>query len=194
MTDQPTLQRPIPDSYVVPGTRLVAGEYPGSHPDTKPAEAEAKLAAFLNAGITAFVDLTDPHDPLSPYSPALKKLAASRGIDLHYDRLTIRDMDVCDAAHMRCVLDAIDAHLAAGRAVYVHCWGGIGRTGMVVGSWLVRHGRTGVEALADVDRLFRSMSPRKVREHQAWGSPQTDAQRKVVLTWSEIEPEAGSRA
>ena len=33
--------------------------------------------------------------------------------------------------------------------VYVHCWGGIGRTGTVVGCWLVRHGMTGDEALAE---------------------------------------------
>lgn len=33
--------------------------------------------------------------------------------------------------------------LAAGQTVYVHCYGGIGRTGTVVGCWLVRHGLSG---------------------------------------------------
>ena len=38
------------------------------------------------------------------------------------------------------ILDKIDDDLAAGHNIYVHCWGGVGRTGTVVGCWLVRHG------------------------------------------------------
>ena len=41
------------------------------------------------------------------------------------------------------ILDAIDVALAQGRTVDVRCWGRIGRTGAVVGCWLVRHGLTG---------------------------------------------------
>lgn len=179
----PEPARPIDNSYVVPGTRLVAGEYPGSKPDTPAAEADEKLAGFLDAGVTAFVDLTDPADGLAPYEPALRALAEHRGVRVAYDCATIRDMDVCDVAHMRRVLDLIDARLAEGHAVYVHCWGGVGRTGMVVGCWLVRHGRTGPAALAEVARLFGTMSPAKVRRHRSWGSPQTPAQRAMVEGW-----------
>lgn len=176
--------RPIEDSYVVPGTRLVAGEYPGSPPGTSAPDSEAKLARFLDAGITAFIDLTDPRDRLDPYDESLRALAAARGLEVFREQLTIRDMDVCDATQMRRVLDAIDAHLDAGRNVYVHCWGGIGRTGMAVGCWLVRHGRTGEQALADVSALFRTMSPSKVRQHEGWGSPQTEPQRAMVRGWA----------
>jgi hypothetical protein len=91
------LNPPIDDSYVVPGTRLVAGEYPGSRPGTPVSESNARLARFLDVGITAFIDLTDPRDGLQPYDESLKALAAERGIDLFYEQLTIRDMDVCDA-------------------------------------------------------------------------------------------------
>lgn len=189
-----TLERPIPDSYVVPGTMLVAGEYPGSRPGTAAPLAEAKLAAFLDARITAFVDLTDPADRLEPYASALRALAVQRGVELHYEQLTIRDMNVCDTGHMRRVLDAIDRHVAEGRAVYTHCWGGIGRTGMVVGCWRVRHGMSAEEALAEVDRLFRSMSPGKVRAHQAWGSPQTEPQREFVRRWPEEERRPATHA
>ncbi len=38
--------------------------------------------------------------------------------------------------------------------MYVHCWGGIGRTGLTMGSWLIRHGvATGESVLARVRRL-----------------------------------------
>ena len=48
------------------------------------------------------------------------------------------------------ILDAIDAALRDGKTVYVHCWGGVGRTGTVIGCWLVRHGKTGDEALSQI--------------------------------------------
>jgi hypothetical protein len=86
------LNPPIDDSYVVPGTRLVAGEYPGSRPGTPVSESNARLARFLDGGITAFIDLTDPRDGLQPYDQSLKALAAERGIDLFYEQLTIRDL------------------------------------------------------------------------------------------------------
>ena len=40
---------------------------------------------------------------------------------------------------MLAVLDAIDIALCEGHGVYIHCWGGVGRTGTVVGCWLKRH-------------------------------------------------------
>jgi len=114
----------------------------------------------------------------------LRQLAAEVGLEVHYQRFVIRDIDVCDAAFMNSILDAIDEHIAAGRGAYVHCWGGIGRTGMVVGCWLVRHGRSGVKALKEVDELFRSMPPEKITRHLRSGSPQTDAQRTMVRDWT----------
>ena len=54
------------------------------------------------------------------------------------------------------ILDAIDKALEDGKNVYVHCWGGIGRDGTVVGCWLVRHvmtGRSTVEYLVSNGRL-----------------------------------------
>lgn len=47
---------------------------------------------------------------------------------------------------MRAILDAIDR--AAGSIVYVHCWGGHGRTGTVAGCYLVRHGQDTRQSLA----------------------------------------------
>lgn len=181
------IQPPIANSYVVPGTRLAAGEYPGSPSKTPPHEAEGKLEAFLDAGISAFIDLTDPADGLAPYEPMLREVASRRGVSVAYERLTMRDMDICEPSFMRTVLDTINARLEEGHGVYVHCWGGIGRTGMAVGCWLVRRGATGEEALAQVKALFHTMSPAKVKRHASWGSPQTEPQRTMVRTWSSVD-------
>ena len=74
---------------------------------------------------------------------------------------------------MREILDAIDGALDAGRGVYVHCYAGIGRTGTVVGCYLVRHGMEPAEALRTVT------SWRGIR------SPQSVEQEEFVLEWRE---------
>src|SRR5665213_3842839 len=72
------VERPIENSYVLPGTLLVAGEYPGA-PPTRPAAAlDQRLGIFLDAGITVFIDLTAAKDKLAPYEPALRALAKQR--------------------------------------------------------------------------------------------------------------------
>ena len=179
------MSRPIDNSYVVPGTALVAGEYPGMRFGTPHGIRDAKLHQFLDAGITAFVDLTHPDDPLDLYIERLRQLGRRRGVQVVHDYLSIVDMDVCDDAFMSRVLDTIDARIAEGHRVYVHCWGGVGRTGMTVGCWLVRNGHGGDDALEQVKMLFATMSPAKVAYFGLDGSPQTDAQRAVVRAWTE---------
>lgn len=175
---------PIPNSYTIPGTRLTAGEYPGSK---KPAEVEARLAAFLDAGVSTFIDLTTPADRLEPYEHLLRRIAGG----MRVERLSfpIRDVSITDDDHMRQILDAIDSELEADRTVYVHCWGGAGRTGIVIGCWLVRHGRSGDEALAEVSRLFQQMTPEKLAGHGN-GSPETGEQRDMVRRWKDSEERA----
>jgi len=180
-----SIRRPIENSYVVPESRLVAGEYPGNPPSTPQAKADGKLAKFLDAGISVFIDLTAPKDGMAPYETAMRAQAERRGIDMKYEHFAIPDMNVCDDEKMCDVLDAIDEHLAAGRTVYVHCWGGVGRTGTVVGCWLVRHGKMGEDALGEVARLFATMSKDKTARHAVCGSPQTERQREMVREWPE---------
>ncbi len=170
--------RPIPESYwVVPG-RVLAGEYPSS-PNFR--QALEKLQRFLDAGVTCFVDLTHPRDPLDPYEPLLQRLGAN---GVKRVPLPIVDMNVPDSAeHAAAILDTIDRESANGGVVYVHCWGGIGRTGTIVGCWLVRHGMTGEEALTRVAELWAT------RPDSSWStSPQTEAQFDFVRTWAEHDP------
>ena len=175
---------PIPNSYTVPGTRLTAGEYPGAK---DPAETSARLAAFMDAGVNTFIDLTAPADGLEPYEPTLRRIAC--GINAERLSFPIKDVSITGDEHMCRILDAVDSALAANRTVYVHCWGGAGRTGTVVGCWLVRHGKSGDEALAEVTRLFHQMTPKKLARHGS-GSPETREQREMVRRWKDSEARA----
>ena len=145
---------------------------------------DVRLQAFLDAGVSVFVDLTHDDDPLDQYAPRLMQLAADAEVPVVHEMLSIPDMDVCDEAHMTKVLNVIDARLAEGHGVYVHCWGGVGRTGMTIGCWLVRHGMEGEAALDRVRELFSTMSEQKVRRFGPNGSPQTDEQREMVRRWT----------
>ena len=164
---------PIPDSYWVVPDRLCAGEYPSA---AGTAEARRKLRLFLHAGFTFFLDLTEGRD-LAPYAALLREEAATQGMAVEHRRMPIRDLGTPAPAETRRMLDAIDAALAAGHRVYVHCYGGIGRTGTIVGCYLVRHGLTGDQALAEIERL-------RLGTPDAWKtSPETPEQRERVRNW-----------
>ena len=170
---------PLTNTYwVVPG-RFAAGEYPGSRWRR---EAADRLGILLGAGLDHFIDLTQEREPLEPYAAMAAQLAGRLGMEFLHERHAIVDMDVPRSPQqMTGILDAVDAALAAGRRVYMHCWGGIGRTGTVVGCWFVRHGRTGDEALAEIAERWQSMD--KAIRHPR--SPQTVEQHAYVHHWTE---------
>jgi protein-tyrosine phosphatase len=168
-------KRPIPDSYWLIDGRVLAGEYPGT-PD--PETTREKLAKFLDVGILTFVDLTETNEGLADYADILRTLAGDRGLDVKHIRIAIRDQDVpTDRTVMTRILATMRGELHAGRPVYVHCWGGIGRTGMVIGCWLVEKGIAGPAAIEKLAEL-REGTPDGQRP-----SPETDDQRRYICDW-----------
>ena len=115
-----------------------------------------------------FVDLTHPSDPLDGYGHLLhgaRRLAHP-----------IPDMGTPTSGYVMRILDDIDAAIAAGDRVYVHCWGGVGRTGTVIGCWLVRH------ELADGDPIAR-IAALRTGIAGARPSPETPGQVDLVRGW-----------
>ena len=168
--------KPIPESYwVVPG-RFLAGGYPVARRNQT--LIQPGLATFLEAGFNTFFDLTRTGE-LPPYLPSLQEEAARYGISVDYQQVHFQDKGLPGHEQMIMLLDAIDAALAAGRKVYLHCWGGIGRTGVVVGCWLARHGLTGRQALLRLNELYQTAEQSRFYPQ----SPETDAQVKFILDW-----------
>ena len=115
-----------------------------------------------------------------PYAGMDRETGRRVGVKAGYERHAIADLGVpSNPADMAGILGAIDAALDDGKNVFVHCWGGVGRTGTVVGCWLVRHGRTGDEALAQIAEWLQGME--KKDRHPR--SPETVEQREYVRRW-----------
>lgn len=175
--------------WVVPG-RLRAGEYPWS---PSLAGVRAKLTPLLGAGIRTFIDLTEPDEVtrlglLRPYDEDLRALAKESAVEVSYTRFPIRDFGVPTRGLMISILDALDAALDRGMPAYVHCLAGRGRTGTVVGCYLVRHAErllgTSASDQAGPLALARITEIRVAQDVPfPEDSPQTPAQRDLVLGW-----------
>ena len=168
------IERTIPDTYWVSPGRVLAGEYPGS---VELEDARPKLRWLLETGVSAFVDLTEKGE-LEPYLKVLAEEADRPGAAPEYQRRPIRDASTPTVEAMTEILDAIDATVEAGKVVYLHCVAGLGRTGVVVGCYLVRHGMSGEEALEEIARLRRDLPGGPTT------SPYTEGQRNMVLEWA----------
>lgn len=155
--------------WVEPG-RLLAGEYPG-HRDTQ--RCRHKINLLVDAGIRTFIDLTTQADKLEPYAAVLKDVAVTRNLDLNRIEFPIPDLGVVDDSEYGKVAAEIDQALEHG-GVYVHCWGGVGRSGTVIGCHLTKQGFLYDEVIAQLTALRQGTrkASRKI--------PETLAQHDVI--------------
>lgn len=181
-------QLPFPRSYwVVPG-RFLAGAYPGS---ATQAEADARVSALAACGVTLSVSLMFPNErdnqgnAFRDYQEPLSLAARVLGREVRCVRFPIIDGGLPHLETMRQILDTIDAELDGGGCVYVHCWGGRGRTGTTVGCWLVRHSRAfPLTAVRELHRLIGERLPLFLP------TPENEDQRLFIEAWAGRADEA----
>lgn len=165
---------PYIDSYWVLQDQFLAGAYPGGGDEET---TRRKVRSLINDGITCIIDLTQPGDSFFFYQEALDKEAEDFSVKVEHINFPIPDYAIPTSALMTQILDTIDQRLARGERVYVHCIGGIGRTGTTVACYLIRHGLNGVEALMELENLRGDVA--------SWWrrSPESDDQIQFVLKW-----------
>lgn len=147
-----------------------------------------KLHGLLNHGIRHVINLMESdefdHDgnPFTPYDITMASLADAEGMAITFDRMPIVDLSIPTRDDMVQILNVIDTHINAGQAVYVHCRGGRGRTGTVVGCYLARHGLgVGKRALWMIQKLRKSVMDFNL------SSPETIRQFDMVTSWGKGE-------
>lgn len=172
---------PHPRTYWVEPGCFLAGVFPG---ESEAGAARAKIAAFLDAGITTFINLMEPSEtnyqgqPFAPYAPVVHELARARGVTAAFHRFPIADQGTPTAPQMRAILETVEGALGRGERVFVHCWGGHGRTGMVVGCYLIGQGRATQDDFESVIASLRTQVPHKKP------SPENTAQRQFVRDYT----------
>lgn len=167
--DKPFI-KPVDEAYWVIEGRLLAGCYPGGK---RPQDVARRLGALLDAGFDAFIDLTEPGE-LPPYQLYLPG-------HVRYARKPIPDHGVPrQAAQMGEIMAELDAALAEGRRVYVHCRAGIGRTGTVIACHLVARGLDGDAAIAELNALWLGSD-----RSDTWPEvPETAEQIEFIRDWA----------
>lgn len=165
---------------------VVAGSFlAGCHPCFyAPQDCPGLLSGIVDAGIRRFIDLTEAKEwipgtvELADYATQVYAISKDRSIDLRCLRQAVVDHYVPSHAGMVEILDTIDESTRNNLPVYVHCMGGIGRTGTVVGCYLARHG------YAAGDDVIKYIA--KLRTHIDfidWPSPESRQQVKMVMSW-----------
>jgi hypothetical protein len=150
------LDRPHGNCYWLAEGAVLAGQHPGA----------GGAVRLLQAGVTHFVDLTAPGEPVQAYDAAPAR----------YSRHAITDFGIPGIDALHATLADIEATVAAGGLVYLHCRAGIGRTGTVAACLLVNQGLGGDEALALLLRKWQVVQKRVLAPH----TPETEEQRRFV--------------
>ena len=190
---------PTPESnWVIPG-KLLVGAYPASQSDD---ETFDLITSILKFGVSKFVCLQEEYreygvteamwrsgNALRPYFEDVKNIVREKHeyeelndypiIDtenLSFIHFPIRDCGITDDSRVLELAKTLVQALKDGEIIYLHCWGGHGRTGTVV--CIMLHLIYGLDATKSMARC------QSVHDLRRWpvavGSPQTQTQRDQV--------------
>jgi protein-tyrosine phosphatase len=142
------------------------------------ATTQSRVMALAKANVRCIVTLANRAELFS-MREQLDATQFGELFEQHYFPLV--DGEAPSPDFMRLILDTVDRALDAGETVFVHCIGGRGRTGTVIGCFLARHGvGMGTSALNALTKI-------RMQHGLFEPSPETEAQRQLIVEWKEGE-------
>lgn len=180
-------------NWVVKG-KLMVGAYPGDINDKK---NEELLTKILNCGVTTFACLQEEYDNeiaepiwrdnmgLRPYFKDVEKMISNKTnypclttpvTHTNFVQLKIKDCNIVDDGVSLKFAKKLVKAIYDGEVVYLHCWGGHGRAGVVASIML--HLMFNLTAFQSMELCQTLHDMRKIDLHVC--SPQTIKQRLQV--------------
>lgn len=170
---------PFERSYWVLPNRFIVGEIPAS---MKEDETIAKLNGLIKVNVNVVINLMEEDEKnyenksFYDYAPYLNK----HNVETH--RIPIKDLSIPTIETMRKILSIVQDSIRQKKVVYLHCWGGVGRTGTAVGCFLLNNSLASKEnVLETINYLKRTTSIDKRQ------SPETEEQRRFLMEWPTSE-------
>lgn len=167
------MYKPIEYAYQV-GRNVFAGEHPLF--DIYKRSAKGNIPALLRFGITVFLDLTQSYE-IPEYAsflpPNVQKIS-----------FPIRNCDVPSSVEsviglFRRLEQLLHEHPNA--KLYIHCHGGVGRTGTIVACYYIYFEHLSFEKALDKMRRQYAQSPRS----KFMNAPETKSQVEFIKTFAE---------
>ena len=159
-------------TYPVIKNKFYAGRTPVS---INKQETYNNLSALIEADIDVIINLTEEGEFLK-YENELSFFARGIGKNIQVIRKAIPDYGVPNKELMNDILQIIEKSLNENKKVFVHCFGGVGRTGTVVGCYLLKNNLATEENVFDKIQELRAGLPYAK-------SPETEEQRQFVLNF-----------
>jgi hypothetical protein len=198
---------PTDRSYWVVEGRFAAGAYPSKPEYVGSGQIPKPLELLLDTGIDVFINLTQDYlggteEKMSQYDPGAEgraEIVRYAVPDEHLPACPLEGLEARKTAYLmqrneeacpfcpddksraetKKILNTIGSALKRGDNVYVHCWGGSGRTGVVVGCWLRRHN------FVDAHNVLGRLKKLRLGDRKGgWKpTPNTEEQRKFIKGW-----------
>ncbi len=172
---------PFERSYWVISGKLLAGEIPSS---SKRSVRKQKVQNLAEMGFDTIINLMEPDEKtfsgelLVDYTSDLQDYAKRIEKKVTVCHFPIKDLSTTTAEKMKQIITQIFNEIQAGKKVYVHCWGGIGRTGLVIGCFLLEQKRATKENVIETIAYLKRTTSIASRR-----SPETDEQMDFILDW-----------
>ena len=189
-----------PFSYWVIKGKVAAGEYPGNQFSLNPMTNLAtlvhstralfggrmfwnspshKIGGLLDLGIRTFIDLTEEGER-PDYRNVLHKERRIRSLDCKYFRFPVKDKQVPTVNQMREIIALVKCEVECGRPIFIHCFRGLGRTGLAVGCLIQEYVVFSNDPLRDIDKMRKGVAG------DFRGSPETKNQTEFVRNWLKL--------
>jgi protein-tyrosine phosphatase len=124
-----------------------------------------EMVSLREAGVDVIVSLQTESERVELQLTAEPEAARRHGIDYH--SLPIIDFGVPGQSEVELLLEMIDAALTNGKHVAIHCRGGVGRSSLIAGALLIRHGVSPADACATISTA-RGRDVPESAEQRTW--------------------------